>query len=79
MKTLVTLLAVFACLSSIACSAHPVLEYLVGPDDILEAIVSNHEDLNRSVTVQADGTITYPEAGTFKVSGETPAQVAMFL
>lgn len=79
MKTLVTLLAVFACLSSIACSALPVQEYLVGPDDILEVIVSNHEDLNRSVTVQADGTITFPEAGTFKVSGETPAQVAMFI
>jgi polysaccharide export outer membrane protein len=50
--------------------------YLLGPDDVLEISVLNHEGLNKTLSVLSDGTITYPWVGQMKASGKTPKQLA---
>lgn len=51
-------------------------DYVLGPDDVLEISVSNHPDLNRTVTVRADGLITFPRVGDLKAQGQTPRSLA---
>src|SRR5687768_3451238 len=50
--------------------------YILGPDDVIEIIVLSHPDLNKTVTVLPDGTITYPWAGRLKAAGKSAAQLA---
>src|SRR5580700_7152465 len=57
-------------------AADPVHQYVIGPDDVLEVIVTNHEELNKTVTVLEDGTITLSEVGTIAAAGKTPAELA---
>ncbi len=51
-------------------------EYLLGADDVLDISVSNHPDLNTSVTVRPDGKITLPRAGEIRASGQSVPALA---
>jgi polysaccharide export outer membrane protein len=46
-----------------------VAQYQLCPQDVLEVSVWQHEDLNRTLTVASEGTITYPLAGTVQAKG----------
>jgi polysaccharide export outer membrane protein len=52
-----------------------VMEYMVGPADMLNVSVWNHADLNRSVTVRPDGNISLPLIGDMFVVGMTPMEL----
>ncbi len=52
------------------------LEYLLGPEDVLEVSVSNHPDLNATVTVRPDGRITLPRAGEITARGKSARVLA---
>ncbi len=54
----------------------PSNEYLLGPEDVLDISVSNHPDLNTSVTVRPDGKITLPRAGEVVARGKTAKSLA---
>ena len=47
------------------------LEYKIGPKDLLEISVFGLDELNRTVRVSEDGTITLPLVGEVKVEGLT--------
>jgi len=51
-------------------------EYLLGPEDVLDVTVSNHPDLNVSVTVRPDGRITLPRAGELNARGKSARALA---
>jgi polysaccharide biosynthesis/export protein len=51
----------------------PVMEYTIGPSDVLSISVRNHPDMNSTVTVRPDGMITFPLLGELYVVGNTPA------
>ena len=51
----------------------PVMEYTIGPSDVLSISVRNHADLSTTVTVRPDGMITFPLLGELYVVGRTPA------
>ena len=44
-------------------------EFQLGPGDVIDISVWRHPDLNLSVTIAPDGTITYPLVGTIEVAG----------
>lgn len=50
-------------------------EYRVGARDILRITVYGHDDLTQIVTVQPDGTITFPLVGRLSVAGKTPQEL----
>jgi polysaccharide export outer membrane protein len=50
-------------------------EYEVGPGDVLEVNVYGNDDLSRIVTVQTNGSISYPLIGEVQVAGLTVAEV----
>lgn len=52
-----------------------VMEYQIGPSDVLSITVWNHETMNRTVTVRPDGMISFPLVGEVLVVGLTPAQL----
>jgi len=51
-------------------------EYVIGPEDVLQVSVWMHPELERSVTVGADGSITFPPVGDLKAAGHTPAELS---
>ena len=51
-------------------------DYTVGPEDVLQISVWMHTELDKSVTVGPDGTLTFPPAGDIKASGLTTKQLA---
>ena len=51
------------------------INYLIGPDDILEVSVWKNEDLSKVVTVRPDGRITLPLIGDVMAAGRTPNQL----
>jgi polysaccharide export outer membrane protein len=51
----------------------PVMEYTIGPSDVLSIAVRNHADMSTTVTVRPDGMITFPLLGEIYVVGQTPA------
>lgn len=51
-------------------------EAALGPDDVIEITVRNHSDLNRTVTIPANGKITLPEVGEIQAAGKTPKALA---
>jgi len=53
----------------------PVVDYVVGPQDILTITSYDQADLSGKFTVEADGTFTYPLIGRFKAGGLTIRQV----
>lgn len=52
-----------------------VMEYQIGPSDVLSITIWNHEDMNRTLTVRPDGMISFPLVGEILVVGLTPAQL----
>lgn len=51
-------------------------DYLLGPEDVLKITVSNHDDLNTSVTVRPDGKITLLRAGDVVARGKSANTLA---
>jgi polysaccharide export outer membrane protein len=51
-------------------------EYTIGPEDVLQVSVWLHPELDKSVAVAADGTITFAPLGQVKADGQTPRQLA---
>jgi len=51
-------------------------EYVIGPEDVLQISVWMHPELEKTVSVSADGSITFAPIGDLKASGLTPAQLA---
>jgi polysaccharide export outer membrane protein len=49
--------------------------YKVGPNDVIQIKVIGHEHLDTTVTVAADGSITFPYIGTVYIKGMTLSQV----
>jgi len=52
-----------------------VLEYRIGPNDVVSISVFDAPDLDRSVRVSAGGEITLPLLGTFDAAGRTPHEL----
>jgi len=52
-----------------------VMEYVIGPADVLSIGVWNQESMNKKVTVRPDGIISYPLIGEVYVVGLTPSQL----
>jgi len=50
-------------------------EYVIGAEDVLQVSVWMHPELERSVTVRADGSIVLPPIGEVKAAGQTPTQL----
>lgn len=46
-------------------------DYLLGAGDVLDIAVTNHPDLNGTVTVRPDGKISFPRAGDVVAQGKT--------
>jgi protein involved in polysaccharide export with SLBB domain len=51
-------------------------EHILGPDDIIEITVANHEGYDKILTVLPDGTINYGEIGEIKAAGMTTKAIA---
>ena len=52
-----------------------VMEYMIGPSDVISIGVWNHADLNRQLTVRPDGRISFPLIGDISVVGLTPPEL----
>lgn len=52
-----------------------VMEYLIGPSDVLSISVWNRQDLSRTVTVRPDGRLSYSLIGDIYAVGLTPAEL----
>jgi polysaccharide export outer membrane protein len=50
-------------------------DYVVGPDDVLTVSVWLHPELERTVTISADGNLTLPPVGDIKAAGYTAKQL----
>jgi protein involved in polysaccharide export with SLBB domain len=49
---------------------------VLGADDVIEINVSNHPDLNTTLTIRPDGRITLPRAGEVQAAGRTSQALA---
>lgn len=49
-------------------------DYEIGPEDVLEIKVWNHDDLTSQVAVSQNGDITFPLIGRVSAVGKSPAQ-----
>ena len=47
-------------------------EYVLGPEDEIAVSVWMHPELERKVTISADGSITFPPLGEVPAAGLTP-------
>jgi polysaccharide export outer membrane protein len=56
-----------------------VMEYMIGPADVLSISVWNHNELDRTVTVRPDGMISFPLIGDLYVVGMTPMELTTAL
>lgn len=54
-------------------SAH--LDYIIGPEDVLEISVWKNPDLSKTVMVRPDGKISLPLIGDVRASGLTPEEL----
>ena len=61
----------FALLSASAVPAG-AQEYVIGPEDVLTISVYLHPELERTVSVSAQGNVTFPPIGEVKAAGLTP-------
>jgi polysaccharide export outer membrane protein len=68
-KTLITLLSFFFTLSSISAFASDILDYPLGPGDIVRIQVFQNPDLATETRVSENGSITFPLVGTVEVGG----------
>src|SRR5579862_6096458 len=51
-------------------------DYLLGIDDVIEVTVTNHDDLDRTLTILPNGKINYPGVGEITAAGRTSRAVA---
>jgi polysaccharide export outer membrane protein len=51
-------------------------EYVLGPEDVIQISVWMHPELEKTLSVSADGTITFAPIGEVKAGGLTPSQLA---
>jgi polysaccharide export outer membrane protein len=51
-------------------------DYVIGSDDVLQISVWMHPELERTVTVDADGNVIFPPLGEIKAMGQTPKQLS---
>ncbi len=68
-NTLIRLLAFFAALSSMSAFAVDILDYPLGPGDIVRIQVFQNPDLTTETRVSENGSITYPLIGVVEVGG----------
>lgn len=54
---------------------YAVMEYVIGPSDVLSIKVWKHPDLDRTVTVRPDGKFSFALAGEIEANGLTPSQL----
>ena len=52
-----------------------IVDYVVGPQDVLTITSYDQADLSGKFTIEADGTFTFPLIGRFKAGGLTLRQV----
>jgi polysaccharide biosynthesis/export protein len=52
-----------------------LMEYIIGPSDVLSISVLNQDALNRTVTVRPDGMISFPLIEEVNAAGMTPEQL----
>jgi len=50
-------------------------EYIIGPEDVVEIKVWDHDDLTREVAVSQRGSFSFPLIGQVSAAGLTPAQL----
>lgn len=50
--------------------------YRLGPNDIVEIAVTNHENLDKTVTILPDGTLTYAAVGKIHAAGKTTDELS---
>lgn len=50
-------------------------DYVLGPEDVIAVSVWLHPELERSITISADGNITLPPVGELKAAGLTTKQL----
>jgi polysaccharide export outer membrane protein len=55
------------------------VEYLIGPEDVLDIAVWDNTQLTRTVPVRPDGKISLPLLNDVKAAGLTPMQLRQFL
>jgi polysaccharide export outer membrane protein len=82
---LLGLTALYACSSDgpkrVATGENPavqhntVMEYVIGPADVLTISVWNNEDLSQTVTVRPDGKFSFALVGEVEAVGLTPVQL----
>src|SRR5262245_38262494 len=56
--------------------ANKPADYTLGPDDVIDITVRPHANLDKTLTVMPDGTVTYPEVGEIKATGKTAKELA---
>ncbi len=59
-----------------AAPAQAPTDYVIGVGDVIAVSVWGHPDLERTLTVDADGTITLPPVGAIKAAGSTTRQLS---
>src|SRR5678816_2391383 len=68
-KTLIRLLAFLFTLLSMSAYAQHILDYPLGPGDIVRIQVFQNPDLTTETRVSENGSITYPLVGAVEVGG----------
>jgi len=61
--------------AGMAQTAPSIVDYVVGPQDVLTITSYDQADLSGKFTIEADGTFTFPLIGRFKAGGLTLSQV----
>jgi polysaccharide export outer membrane protein len=56
-----------------------IMEYLIGPSDVLSISVWNRDDLNRKVTVRPDGRLSFSLVGDIYAVGLTPTELQQLM
>jgi len=57
----------------------PASSYRLRPEDVIDVTVLGLQQLDKTVTILPDGTITYPRLGTIKAAGMTPQELQDYL
>ena len=52
-----------------------LMEYIIGPSDVLSISILNQESMDRTVTVRPDGMISFPLIDEVNAAGLSPAQL----
>jgi polysaccharide biosynthesis/export protein len=53
----------------------PLMQYIIGPSDVLSISILNQEGMDRTVTVRPDGMISFPLIDEVNAAGLTPAEL----